>query len=253
MDPDRLLFVHAHPDDESISTGGWLALLAAGDGPSPVLLTCTRGELGEVVDPALASFAGDAEALGAHRSLELAAALDALGVRKHRWLGGGRRRYTDSGMVWGADGRAAPAPQLAADAFTAAGLTAAGFEEIVGDIRSVVVETGAGVVVSYDDGGGYGHPDHVLAGRAARAAAASVGAAFLAIAGAGAAGAWGGEGRGGASGGSVIDVTPVLDRKRAALRAHRSQLVVEGDRFAGANGVWEPIARVERYVVDGGR
>src|SRR5215470_19388666 len=86
----RLLLVHAHPDDESIGTGATIARYAA-EGAQVTLVTCTRGELGEVIPPELAYLATGAAAgdrLGEYRAGELAAACAALGVTDHRFLGG---------------------------------------------------------------------------------------------------------------------------------------------------------------------
>src|SRR5690349_17465535 len=94
----RLLFVHAHPDDESICNGATMAKYAA-EGAHVTLVTCTLGEEGEVVPPGLAHLAADRDdTLGRHRAAELAAAMRELGVTDHRFLGG-RGRYRDSGMM----------------------------------------------------------------------------------------------------------------------------------------------------------
>src|SRR5690606_28048108 len=179
--PVGLLAVHAHPDDETLSTGALLATWAAAGRPVTVV-TCTRGERGEVIPPELAHLEGDGPALAAHREGELAVALRALGVREHRYLGapGARaeglpeRRYEDSGMIEGPDGT----PRLVPDA-TPGCLCLADFDEVVSDVVAAIASTGATAVVSYDEQGGYGHPDHVLAHRAAREAAALAGVAFL--------------------------------------------------------------------------
>src|SRR5260370_5574601 len=94
----RLLLVHAHPDDEPIGTGATMAKYAA-EGAGVTLVTCTLGELGEVIPPELAHLAADADGgLGEYRIGELAAACAALGVTDHRFLGGpGRGR--DSRMM----------------------------------------------------------------------------------------------------------------------------------------------------------
>ena len=94
----RLLLVHAHPDDESIGTGATIARYAA-EGAHVTLVTCTLGELGEIIPPELAHLGADREnRLGAHRITELAAACAALGVSDHRFLGG-PGRWHDSGMM----------------------------------------------------------------------------------------------------------------------------------------------------------
>jgi len=84
----RLLLVHAHPDDESIGTGAMMAKYAA-EGARVTLVTCTLGELGEIIPPPLAHLAADREdGLGEYRIGELAAACAELGVTDHRFLGG---------------------------------------------------------------------------------------------------------------------------------------------------------------------
>ena len=95
-----LLLVHAHPDDESIGTGATMAKYAA-QGTRVTLVTCTLGELGEIIPPGLAHLAADREdRLGEYRIGELDAACAALGVRDHRFLGG-PGRWRDSGMIGG--------------------------------------------------------------------------------------------------------------------------------------------------------
>src|SRR3954462_12469446 len=94
----RMLLVHAHPDDEVISTGATMAKYAA-EGAHVTLVTCTLGEEGEILVPELAHLAADKEdALGEHRVTELDAAMKALGVTDHRFLGGAGR-WRDSGMM----------------------------------------------------------------------------------------------------------------------------------------------------------
>ena len=93
-----LLLVHAHPDDESIGTGATMARYAA-QGARVTLVTCTLGELGEIIPPDLAHLAaGRDDRLGQYRIGELAAACAALGVTDHRFLGGAGR-WRDSGMM----------------------------------------------------------------------------------------------------------------------------------------------------------
>ena len=94
----RALFVHAHPDDETINNGATMAQLVD-DGVAVTLVTCTRGEEGEVLVPELAHLASSAEdKLGSHREVELANAMRQLGVQDHRFLGQSGK-YRDSGMM----------------------------------------------------------------------------------------------------------------------------------------------------------
>jgi N-acetyl-1-D-myo-inositol-2-amino-2-deoxy-alpha-D-glucopyranoside deacetylase len=154
MNDRRLLAVHAHPDDETIGTGATLAKYAA-EGAQVTLVTCTLGEEGEVLVPELAHLAADQhDALGPHRHIELAAAMDILGVTDFRLLGE-PGRYRDSGMV-GTPSNARP------EAFANADLLAAAT-----DLVSVIREIQPQVLVTYDDFGGYGHPDHIQAHRVA--------------------------------------------------------------------------------------
>src|SRR6476659_10589889 len=94
----RLLLVHAHPDDETIGQGATMAKYVA-RGTQVTLVTCTLGEEGEVLIPDLAHLASHREdGLGRHRITELASAMKELGVTDHRFLGGAGR-FRDSGMM----------------------------------------------------------------------------------------------------------------------------------------------------------
>jgi N-acetyl-1-D-myo-inositol-2-amino-2-deoxy-alpha-D-glucopyranoside deacetylase len=154
----RLLLVHAHPDDETINNGATMARYAA-EGTGVTLLTCTLGEEGEVLVPELAQLAADqADQLGGYRMGEIAAAMAALGVTDHRWLGGAGR-YRDSGMM-GTPANDHPRAFWNAD-----------LDEAVAHAVAVVREVRPQVVVTYDPNGGYGHPDHIQAHRVAMGAA----------------------------------------------------------------------------------
>ncbi len=164
--PDRrLLLVHAHPDDESIGTGATMAKYAA-EGAGVTLVTCTAGEMGEILVPELTHLAADQEdKLGEHRRGEIADALKALGVTDHRWLGG-FGTYRDSGMQWHEDGYAIAADTIHDNAFWRADLT-----EAADHLVAVVRELRPQALVTYDQFGGYGHPDHIQAHRVAMYAA----------------------------------------------------------------------------------
>ncbi|MGW0080769.1 N-acetyl-1-D-myo-inositol-2-amino-2-deoxy-alpha-D-glucopyranoside deacetylase [Streptomyces sp. NPDC003393] len=151
----RLLLVHAHPDDESINNGATMAKYAA-EGAQVTLVTCTLGERGEVIPPGLRHLAG--AALGAHRRQELAAATRELGVGDVRLLGGAGR-YRDSGMMGLPDNED---PDC---------LWQADLDEAAGHLVAVIREVRPQVLVTYDDNGGYGHPDHIQAHRIAMRAA----------------------------------------------------------------------------------
>lgn len=162
----RLLLVHAHPDDEVIGNGATMARYAA-EGAQVTLVTCTAGEEGEVLVPELAHLAADRDdALGPHRVGELAEAMKVLGVADHRFLGG-QGRFRDSGMKWAEDGSATVADETRPDTFWHADLTVAAdlLVEIIREVRPQVL-------VTYDQFGNYGHPDHVQAHRVATYATA---------------------------------------------------------------------------------
>lgn len=157
----RLLLVHAHPDDETISTGATMAKYAA-EGAHVALVTCTLGEEGEVLVPALAHLASDREdALGQQRIIERKQAMAELGVSDYRFLGGAGR-FRDTGMAWGDGGQAVPPAEVRHDTFWAADLREAS-DELIAVIREVRPQ----VLVTYDEMGGYGHPDHIQAHRVA--------------------------------------------------------------------------------------
>lgn len=148
----RLLLVHAHPDDETIGTGVTMAKYVA-EGAHVTLVTCTLGEEGEVLVPELGHLAAHhQDDLGAHRRVELAAALALLGVSDHEYLGGAGR-YRDSGMM-------GTAANERTECFWRADLLDAA-SHLVATIR----RTKPQVVVTYDDFGQYGHPDHIQAHR----------------------------------------------------------------------------------------
>ena len=148
----RLLFVHAHPDDETLATGVALAHHVA-RGDDVHVLTCTLGEEGEVIPPELAHLEGaEGDPLAAHRREELRGAMEVLGVTSHL-LGasadGEPTTYRDSGMAGSA---AAAHPRAWAGADLA---------EAAASVRAVIDDLRPDVVVTYDHTGGYRHPDHV--------------------------------------------------------------------------------------------
>ena len=164
--PARLLFVHAHPDDETLTTGVTMAAYAS-RGHDVHLLTCTLGEEGEVIPAGLAHRGSEREdTLGSWRREELRAAMSVLGVA-HSVLGedperGVASRYRDSGMA-GTRGSEHPDAFVRADPGEAAAMVAA-------HIRMVRPD----VVVTYDKHGGYAHPDHIQTHRVTMAAMAAL-------------------------------------------------------------------------------
>ena len=161
----HLLLVHAHPDDETIGQGATMAKYVA-EGRGVTLVTCTAGEMGEILVPELEYLAADqSDGLGLHRKDELEAAMKELGVTDHRFLGG-FGTYRDSGMKWHEDGHAIAADDIRDNAFWRADLT-----EAADHLVSVIREVRPQVLVTYDQFGGYGHPDHIQAHRVAMYAA----------------------------------------------------------------------------------
>jgi N-acetyl-1-D-myo-inositol-2-amino-2-deoxy-alpha-D-glucopyranoside deacetylase len=158
--------VHAHPDDETIGQGATMARYVA-EGAGVTLITCTGGEMGEILVPELEHLAADKDdGLAEQRRTELDQAMKELGVTDHRYLGG-FGKYRDSGMQWHEDGHAIPADTIHENAFWNADLTAA-----ADDLVAVIREVRPQVLVTYDPFGGYGHPDHIQAHRVATYGAA---------------------------------------------------------------------------------
>jgi len=220
-----ITFFHAHPDDEAIATGGTMASLAAA-GHRVVLVTATGGELGEVPD----GFLAPGETLGARRAAELADAAAILGVGRQLFLG-----YHDSGME-GEDSNARD------DVFATADL-----DEAADRLAGILDEESSDVLVTYDEHGGYGHPDHVRVHDVGMAAADRAGTPvvylatmdrdfMLALRAQAAESEFGpddnleGADTMGEPAGRItteVDVSPWLGAKRDAMRAHASQISEE--------------------------
>ena len=259
----RLLLVHAHPDDESIGTGATMAKYAA-EGVGVTLVTCTLGELGEIIPADFAHLAWDRDnTLGEYRIGELAAACEALGVRDHRFLGGPGRGH-DSGMM-GTPSNDWDGAFWRADVDEAASVLL----EIIKDVRPQVL-------VTYDSNGFYGHPDHIQAHRVAwracemsdglvrkfyatavptsvlaegmrqmRAAQTSSGSEFETV-----------ESVDDLPFGvpdeqvtTEIDARDYLEAKLAAMRAHASQIAVDSPFFALSDGVGQRAFGREYYTL----
>jgi N-acetyl-1-D-myo-inositol-2-amino-2-deoxy-alpha-D-glucopyranoside deacetylase len=140
--PLTLMTVHAHPDDETIGTGGTMAKYVA-DGRRVVLVTCTRGEMGEIVVPEMDT-PENHRRLGEIRAVELERAMDVLGVTEWENLG-----YHDSDMM-GRPGNHDPRCFWQAD-----------LDEAAGRLVWLMRRYRPDVVTTYNDFGGYGHPDHI--------------------------------------------------------------------------------------------
>ena len=270
----RLLFVHAHPDDETITNGATIAHYV-GRGAQVQVVTCTLGEEGEVIGDLWAQLAVDhADQLGGYRIGELTAALHALGVSGPTYLGG-PGRWRDSGMV----GAQARSRQRFSDADE---------REAVGALVAIIRELRPHVVVTYDPNGGYGHPDHVQTHVITTAAVAAAGtddypgtpwsvpklywtviarSAFTAgweALGPGdlrdewivppADGDFNGLGYGDEEIDAVIDDPDALAAKTTALRAHATQLTVgpTGKTLALSNNLALPIVAQEHYILAAG-
>jgi N-acetyl-1-D-myo-inositol-2-amino-2-deoxy-alpha-D-glucopyranoside deacetylase len=267
----RVLLVHAHPDDESITTGVTMAAYAA-RGALVTLITCTRGEQGEVIPPDLAHLAADRDdTLGSYREGELAEAMRALGVRDHRFLDAGTpRHYRESGMTFDDTGTIVLPDDARPDAFARVPV-----ETAAADLAAVLVEVRPHILITYDPGGGYGHPDHVQTHRVAmRAVELAVGLpqgwavptvywiVLPESVAADQAHRLAGPGNPylptppGPSPSMVVpddavttavDGTPCLAVKAAALRAHATQVLVSEPYFALSNRIGQWIAPVEYF------
>ena len=155
----RLLLVHAHPDDETINNGVTMAKYAD-LGAQVTLVTCTRGEEGEVLVSELASLASNKDdKLGEHREIELKDAMVELGIKDFRFLGAPSKKWRDSGMM------GTPANDRG-DVFWQADL-----DEASNELVKIILEIKPQVLITYDEFGGYGHPDHIKAHRVAMRAA----------------------------------------------------------------------------------
>lgn len=229
MTDRRLLLVHAHPDDETLWTGATIAKYAA-QGVAVSLVTCTLGEEGEVIPPELAHLTSDRDdALGPHRIGELAGACAELGIADSRFLGGAGR-WRDSGMM-GTPPNDRPESFWRADPAEA---TAA--------LAAVLLEVRPHAVITYDENGGYGHPDHIQAHRVTVAAVAhaadegwDVPRLLLAV------------GSDDPTATTVVDARAVLPVQLAAMRAHATQIAVDPPRYALSNGIWQEATGVESY------
>ena len=271
----RLLLVHAHPDDETIGTGATMARYVA-EGALVTLVTCTLGEEGEVLVPELEHLAADRDdGLGQHRVGELAAAMEALRVTDHRFLGG-PGRWRDSGMM------GTPANDRDG-CFWQADL-----DEAVLELVAVVREVRPQVVVTYDENGGYGHPDHIQAHRVAVAAfdaagdpayAPEVGEPWQAgklywttvprsflqagidlLRESGETNFFGVDSAEELPFGvpdelvtTEVDARDHLDAKVAAMRAHKTQIAVDGPFFALSNNVGQRAFGLEHFILARGQ
>lgn len=229
----RVMFLHAHPDDETLATGVLLAALAE-QGYELAVVTATRGEQGEVVPGPLTPLAGTPE-LVAHRETELTAALAELGVSRQVFLGTpparvpglAPRRYTDSGMRWVTETVAGPSDSAGTDS-----LTAAPVAEAADDLIAYLREFGAEALVGYDAHGGYGHPDHVACHHIARAAAAGAGVPLLEVV---------SEPLLPVAGAEPFALPHYLPAVQRALGHYASQLTVAGDEVVHVGGQRQPI------------
>lgn len=159
------MLVHAHPDDEASGTGATMAKYAA-EGAAVTLVTCTLGEMGEVVLPELAHLQYDKDdALAPRRLEELTTAMAALGVTDFVRLGGDGR-WRDSGMATDSGGKVIAADDLHDDSFWGADLL-----EASNELVTLIRDRKPQVLITYDENGFYGHPDHVQAHRVATYAA----------------------------------------------------------------------------------
>ena len=154
-----MLLVHAHPDDETINNGVTMAKYAAA-GVAVTLVTCTRGEEGEVLVENLANLASSKDdKLGEHREIELKKAMDELGISDFRFLGAPNKKWRDSGMMG--------TPQNERkDVFWQSDL-----DEAANELVKIILEIKPQVLITYDEIGGYGHPDHIKANQVAMRAA----------------------------------------------------------------------------------
>jgi N-acetyl-1-D-myo-inositol-2-amino-2-deoxy-alpha-D-glucopyranoside deacetylase len=226
MSNAHLLLVHAHPDDESIGTGATMAKYAA-EGVRITLVTCTLGEMGEIIPLTLGHLSPDQ--LGEYRIGELKAACDELGVSDHRFLGGAGR-WRDSGMM-GVPSNEDPRC-----------FWRASVDEAASALVAVIDEVRPTAIVSYDANGFYGHPDHIQAHRVSRRAYemacdpavvrlyATAAPDFTDVT-------------------TRVDANAYLDKKIAAMRAHATQITVSEPYFALSNNIRQELLGTECYTL----
>ncbi|CAB4744426.1 unannotated protein [freshwater metagenome] len=256
----RVLLVHAHPDDETINNGATMAMYAA-LGASVTLVTCTRGEEGEVLIPELSHLAASAtDSLGQHRITELALAMKELGVADHRFLGEGVKLYRDSGMM-------GTEPNNRPDVFWQADL-----DEAADLLVRVIDEVKPHVLITYDEFGGYGHPDHIQAHRVAMRAAEKsewdipkiywnvmpvsvIQEGIDAMKGIDS-DFWGAEkaedlpfAKDDSFVHALVDGNAYVDKKMNAMKAHSTQIAVDGPFFALSNNVGLQVWGNEYYTL----
>lgn len=260
-----MMLVHAHPDDETIGTGVTMAKYLA-QGAEVCLVTCTLGEEGEVLADDLVHLRADHEdRLAPQRLIELTEAMAALGVTDHLRLGGDGR-FRDSGMAYDDQGRAIARAELKDNIFWTTDLLTA-TDELVPLIRDRRPQ----LLITYDQNGGYGHPDHVQAHRVAMygyllagvpsyrpdlgpawsvprvlwtaMSASSLREGLRALRASGDTETWKGmEPEGDLPPMAVpdedivavVDGTDQVEQKMTAMRAHRSQIALDGPFFAMA-------------------
>ena len=256
----RILLVHAHPDDETINNGATMAMYAA-LGASVTLVTCTRGEEGEVLIPELSHLAANAtDSLGQHRVTELALAMKELGVADHRFLGEGVTLFRDSGMM-------GTEPNNRPDVFWQADI-----EEASDLLVQIIDEMKPHVLITYDEFGGYGHPDHIQAHRVAMRAAEKsawdipkiywnvmpisvIQEGIDAMKGIDS-DFWGAEkaedlpfAKDDSFVHALVDGNAYVEKKMSAMKAHATQIAVDGPFFALSNNVGLQVWGNEYYTL----
>lgn len=228
--------VHAHPDDETLATGALIVDLVE-RGVRVEVLTCTRGERGEVVPGSGAPAEGSPELIE-HRLGELQRALAELGVDGPVFLGSGsaraagldERTYHDSGMRWVTPSLAGPDENAPDNAFSIVDV-----DEEAADIAAWLRAVDPEVVVTYNTIGGYGHPDHVRAREATEIATRELGLPLFEVI---------PPDRPEAEEPGIEwdDLSRHVDQVAAALGQHASQLTVRGTEIEHVGGQREQIA-----------
>jgi len=257
MPTRRIMAVHAHPDDETITMGGTLARYA-GAGVQITLVTATLGEEGEVIGQELQGLtAANADQLGGYRCAELRVACAALGITDHRMLGG-LGTYRDSGMI-------GTPPAAHPRAFVRAGTGGPAHQAAVRSLVEIIEQTRPDVLLTYDADGGYGHPDHITTHQVAMAAGAArvsrifavvrtrevslAALAELAVPAGYVRGTSGDLGYLASSGRIHAAVAGHSSARLAALHAHQSQLTVIPGGFALSNNIAQPSFGTEYFTL----